>query len=148
MMDPPVARIQKVLQALVVGGLIGGAPSACNLFHEGSTSPSPTALVERFSGSLKQQGSVIFTFTVAQASTVDVTLTALAPATTAPATVGVGLGTPSGDACTVTTSASSVAPGATPQLSVAQSAGSYCVRVFDTGGLSQTVTVNVTVSHS
>ena len=55
--------------------------SACGL-PQGSTSPTTTATgtTETFSGSLLQQSSNLFTFTVSQAGAVSVTLTSLGPA--------------------------------------------------------------------
>ena len=120
------------------------AGAACGWLHDGSTSPS-NAVVEKFSGSLRQQGSVVFSFNTSQTGSVDVTLTAMTPSSSA--TVGLGVGAPSGDACTLTKAASSVSPGSTAQLSVSESAGAYCVKVYDVSSLTQTVTVSVTVSH-
>ena len=121
------------------------AAPACHLFEDSPAQPT-AAIVERFTGSLKQQNSVTFTFTIAQTSTVDVTLTAMTPSTNA--AVGLGIGNPGAEGCTLTKSASSVVAGAAAQLSVTESAGSYCVKVYDTGSLSETVTVTVTVGHS
>ena len=76
----------------------------------------------------------------------DVTLTTMTPASSA--TVGLGIGTTSAtDPCTITHSASAVVAGSTPQLSVNEKAGPYCVKVSDSTLLTQTVTVTVTVSH-
>ena len=123
---------------------VAGAVAGCGWLHDSSTSPSD-AIVEKFSGSLKQQGSVVFSFNTSQTGTVDVTLTAMSPQSSA--TVGLGIGTPSGDTCTMTKSASSVAPATTAQLSVTENAGAYCVKVYDVSSLTETVTVSVTVSH-
>jgi hypothetical protein len=126
-----------------------GVASACDFFHDNgnSSSTAPTAIVEKFSGSLLQQKSVVFSFNTSQAGLVDVTLTTMTP--TSSSTVGLGIGTANGADCTLTNSASAVAAGSTAQLSVNEKAGPYCVKVSDNTltPLSQTVTVTVTVSH-
>jgi hypothetical protein len=50
--------------------------------------------------------------------------------------VGVGLGTPSGTtACTLTSSTANATAASTPQITVTQNLGTFCVKVFDTGNL-------------
>ena len=122
--------------------------SGCDFFHDNSqnSSTAPTGIVEKFTGSLKQTGSVIFSFNTSQAGVVDVTLATMTPASAA--TVGLGIGTTStSDPCAITHAASAVVAGSTPQLSVNEKPGPYCVKVSDTTNLTQTVTVTVTVSH-
>lgn len=121
-----------------------GCSSISNLFGGGDTSPSPNATTDAFSGSLVVGGSSFFTFTVAQAGSVNVTLTSLAGTTP----VGVGIGTPNGTtSCTVTTSSQSTTAGATPQVTANENPGAYCVSVFDPGTLTAATTFAVSVVH-
>ena len=83
-------------------------------------------------------------FTAASAGTATIALTQIGPP--ADVTVGLGVGIPRADSAgcyltqTVQTGASSA-----PQLTAAVEAGSYCVRLFDTGALTSPVAFNVTI---
>lgn len=117
----------------------------CNWFN--STSPSDTTpKTETFSGTLTPQGSSVFTFTVSKSGQVSLTLTSVAPTATTP--LGLGIGTPNGTACTMSSSTPNAVAGSSAQISVNESPGTYCVRVFDSGTLSATVTFTVTVAHN
>jgi hypothetical protein len=120
--------------------------SACGL-PPGSTSPTTTATgtTEMFSGSLAQQSSRIYTFTVTQAGAVSVTLASLSPAAAA---VGLGIGTPNGTtSCTLTSSNPTAMAGSTPQITVTENPGSYCVEIYDVGNLTGASTFSVTIVH-
>jgi len=116
--------------------LLGGNPSS-------PSNNSPTT--DTFSGSLAPGGAAVFGFSVATAGTVSVTLTTVSPATTAPLALGVGPS--SNGSCTIANSTSGVTAAGSPQLSTAQNAGNYCVKVSDPGSLATTSTVTVTVTH-
>jgi hypothetical protein len=143
-------RARRYLTTVFGLTLVTCVASGCDFFHGNSNSSStaPTAIVEKFSGSLKQTGSVIFSFNTSQDGMVDVTLTTMVPASSSTVALGIGTGTGT-DNCPPTNSASAVAAGSTPQLSVNEKAGPYCVKVTDntTTPLTQTATVTVTVSH-
>jgi hypothetical protein len=109
-----------------------------------STPNSPTT--DTFNGTVAPNGSVAFTFSVATAGNVAITLTAVSPAATGP--LGLGVGPSSNGNCAIANSTSGAMAGASPQLSGTQSAGSYCVKVSDSGSLTATSTVTVTVTHS
>ena len=145
-MPKPIRIAPCVMMALVTGAVL--ATASCNWFKNNSNSTSPsTALTETFSATLYQNNSVMFTFTTTQSGTVAVTLTAVTPATTA--LLNLGIGTPNGtNACTLTTSASSAVAGSIAQITTSENAGSYCVKVYDTGTLSATSTVTVTIAHN
>jgi len=143
----PIRIALSVRVALLISVVLTTA--RCNLFHSNnnnSTSPS-TTLTDTFSGPLNQNSSAIFMFTTAQGGTVAVTLTAVTPATSAPLNLGVG--TPgASNTCTLTTSTSSAVAGSIAQITTSENAGSYCVKVYDTGSLSANSTVTVTVAHN
>jgi hypothetical protein len=117
--------------------------AGCNLFN--NTSPSTTATTDTFSGALAQSSSVAFTFTMAAAGNVAVTLTALTPSSSS--AVGLGIGTPNGSSCAVTNSTSAAIAGTIAQLTTTENPGTYCIKLYDVGNLTATVTVTVTVAH-
>jgi len=132
----PVSVMAMSACANPFSSLLGGNPN----------SPStPTSTTDTFNGSLAPSGSLVFGFSVANASSVAITLTAVAPATTAP--LGLGIGPSSNGNCTIANSTSSAIAAASPQLSANESAGSYCIKVWDAGNLATSSNVTVTVAH-
>jgi hypothetical protein len=122
--------------------------SACGL-PAGSTSPTTTTggTTETFSGTLAQQSSNVYTFTVLQAGAVSITLTSLGSVSTV--AVGVGLGTPSGTtSCTLTSANPTATPGSTPQITVTENPGNYCVEIYDVGNLTGAATFSISIVHS
>ena len=116
----------------------------------GSSTTTATALpltVETFSGSVDPQGSAFHTFTVAQTGEVDVGLTSVGP----PVTIfmGLGIGAPAADGtCTLIAGASvSTQASTAPQLVGTASPGALCVKIFDIGNQTATVTYTVMVAH-
>jgi hypothetical protein len=85
-------------------------------------------------------------FTVSQAGTVSITLASLSP--TATVAVGLGLGAPNGTtSCTLTSSNPTAMAGSTPQITVTENPGSYCVEIYDVGNLTSTSTFSITIVH-
>ena len=108
--------------------------------------PTPVAptITETFSDTLLVLGVNSHQFSVQQVGGLKVNITNIAPG----AAVGLGVGTPSAGRCLATTTITTVA-GSTAQLSgTASIAGTFCVAVYDTGGLVEAVTYTVTVLHS
>ena len=122
--------------------------AGCNLPQGSSTSPSGDTTTTTFSGTLTPRGApVFFTFTTAANGTVAVTLTSVSPSTTSG--IGLGLGTPSGTTtCTLSNFTTSAVPSSTAQISVNETAGSYCAQVYDPGSLNSTTTFSISISHS
>jgi hypothetical protein len=123
------------------------ASGACNLLND-VTSPdtpsSPASSTVTFGGTVGVQGSSRSTFTVAQQGTVTVTLSTVSPSVA----MGLGIGTPNGaTACAMTSSTTSATAGPTPQLTVTESPGDYCVSVYDVGNVTGSVTYSVVVAH-
>ena len=127
-------RAAPALCALVVSLL---AAVACD---DASTATSPTTtspVTETFVGQVSVGGA-------ASAGTAAITLTQIGPP--ADVTVGLGVGIPQsgGAGCYLTQTVQAGASSA-PQLTVAVEAGTYCVRLFDTGALTSPVAFNVTI---
>jgi hypothetical protein len=130
---------------------IGSLGAGCNLLPGDSTSatsPSPSATTVTFSGSVSPGGvPSFFTFAVATAGPVAVTLTSLTPSTSSG--IGLGLGTPNGTTgCTLANFTTSAVGSSTAQISVTESAGTYCAQVYDPGNLASASSFTISVSHS
>lgn len=124
------------------------ALSACG---NDSTTTTPTTttrtspVTESFVSNLTVQGSVWRLVSAQQSGT----LTATLSTTDQPGTVvGFGIGLRNGNAtnCLVTKDIITTA-GSAPQLSAAVDAGSYCVKVFDTGALTRPMNFTVTITY-
>lgn len=106
--------------------------------------PATPTLTETFTGQLLVLGTNSHTFTVQQVGGLRVTINGITP----PAAVGIGVGTPSGANCLAIQTLTAVA-NPTAQISgTATITGSFCVSVFDIGGLVEPVNYTVTVLHS
>jgi len=125
------------------------ASAACNLLSPSSSSSSTTSsttTTETFAGALALRGSNLYTFTVVQAGAVGITLSSLSPTAVA---VGLALGTPNGTtACTITSSNPAAVAGSTPQITVTENPGTYCVEIYDVGNLTSASTFIILITHS
>ena len=110
-----------------------------------ATSPTVTSPVtETFAGQFAVGGAAARSFSSASAGTATITLTQIGPP--ADVTIGIGIGIPQSDGsgCYLTQSVTAGAAAA-PQLTAAVEAGTYCVRLFDTGALTSQVAFSVTI---
>jgi hypothetical protein len=103
-----------------------------------ATQPDPSV----FASQIVRGGFASREFTIAAAGTVQVTLTSVTPAVV----LGLGIGIPRPDnrGCYLSASVDTAA-GSSPQLTAAADAGSYCVKVFDIGTITETATFSVTI---
>lgn len=104
-------------------------------------SPTTSPVTETFSTQLIVGGSASRSFNAAKAGTATVTLGSLGTATK----LGFGIGVPDsfGSACLFTRSSDTAVAGTSFALPV--DAGTYCVRVFDVGGMTTGITFSVTI---
>jgi len=110
-----------------------------------ATSPTTTSPVtETFAGQFTPGGSAARSFTSASSGTTSITLTQIGPPADIAVGLGVGIPQSNGAGCYLTTS---VVTGAssTPQITAAVEAGTYCLRLFDTGALTSQVAYSVTI---
>ena len=123
------------------------AGSACNETAR-PTSPSPPAspVTVVYDSQLYPGGTASRTLTVTQSGTVYLTLTSVRPDAAVALGLGVGIPRADGGGCHLSQSIS-VASGATSQLSTNVDAGTYCVKVFDVGTLTDAVSFSVTIVH-
>jgi hypothetical protein len=132
--SPPL--LASLLAALALAGCDGA-----------STATSPTAtspVTEIFSGQIIPGGSAARSFTAASSGTASITLTQIGPP--ADVVVGLGIGIPqsNGSGCYLTQTAPAAAAAA-PQITVAVDAGTYCIRLYDTGSLVAQAAFSVTI---
>ena len=138
---PAICRRSVTLLNLAV---LCALTAACGASQEAAAAPTPTPVTENFAGALNTNGAVTFTFTVTAPGTVTASLTSLSPIATL--AVGLSIGTWDGSVCSASlsndnTRVSDVLTGNTSLT------GSYCVRVYDVGNVTQTEQVAVTVTH-
>ena len=95
------------------------------------------------------QGSNVYTMTVAQTGTVSITLTSIGPPSTVAVSLGIGTpgGTTAAPTCALASSISSAVAGSSPQMSVTENAGKYCVEISDVGNLTASVPFSITIVH-
>ena len=133
----------RMVMGIVLGVL---ALAGCNN-NSTPTTPTGTTTTDTFAGTLNPSGGVTSNFTTQTSGTVVATLTTVGPDSTKP--IGFALGTFNTvvNVCTIVLANDLALQGAILQAS-ASSAGTYCVRVYDTGsvptdtGATYTITVN------
>lgn len=107
------------------------------------TAPTTSPVTESFASQLFVGGSASRSFTAAKAGTATITLVSAGP----PATVklGFGIGVPDvfGSGCLFTRSVEAAVAGTS--FSLAVDAGTYCVRVYDTGTLTANTSFAITI---
>jgi hypothetical protein len=108
------------------------------------TAPTPVAITEPFNGDLNPNGGRTHPFVVQQAGQVSARLTALAPDDTL--TVGLSLGTWNGQVCQIILANDAAVLNVTVTGS-AQQTGQFCVRVYDVGRLTASITYQIDVTH-
>jgi len=106
--------------------------------------PVTPTVTETFTGQLLVLGSNSHTFTVTQIGGLQVTLNGVTP----PAAIGVAVGTPSGATCLPSQTLTAVADPTAQISGTATITGSFCVIVYDVGGLVEAVNYTLTVLHS
>lgn len=108
------------------------------------TGPSLDPVTETFASLLTVRGTASRTFTVRDTGTIALTLTDVAGGMI----VGLGVGIPRADgtSCNLSQSVETTG-GATPQITTTADGGSYCVKLFDVGTLSDAVSFSVTIVH-
>jgi len=114
---------------------------------DASTATSPTAtspVTEIFSGQFFPGGTAARAFSAASSGTVSITLTQIGPPADAVVGLGVGIPQSTGAGCLLTQTIQTGAA-SSPQLAVPVDAGTYCVRLYDTGTLAATVAFSVTI---
>lgn len=144
-----MSRLREFLRFLPAGAVIAALSLplvACDngpSTDDDSTPLSPTTspVTETFSTQLIVGGFASRSFNAAKAGTATVTLSNMGSATR----LGFGIGVPdaAGSSCLFTRSSDVAVAGTSFSLPV--DAGTYCVRVFDVGGMTAGITFSVTI---
>jgi hypothetical protein len=106
--------------------------------------PTLPPTTEQFSGDLSRNGATTHSFTVTGTGTVTSTLNTVAPDSTI--SIGMALGTWNGTACQVIIANDRAVQGITV-TGATTGVGALCVRIYDIGQLTTTVSYTVTVVH-
>jgi hypothetical protein len=117
--------------------------AACGSDTAPTETPDPVAVTETFSGSLGPNDAESYPFTSGR-GTVSASIATLAPDSTG--TIGFSLGTWNGLSCAVVLANDKATQGSSILGSV-NGTGSLCVRVYDVGTITETVTYDVRVIH-
>ena len=110
--------------------------------------PAATAastVTETVSSFVAIQGATSHSVPLSQAGTISVALTSVTPSTVVG--LGVGIPNPGGSGCRLSASLDAAA-GTVPQVTVAVDGGTYCVQIFDSGGLTGLgASFSMTITH-
>ena len=134
-----------ILRALVLS--IAGIGVGCSGdINDLPTTPDPVVVTETFSGTININGAATHNVFTSATGTVSATLTSLGE--NAPSKIGFSMGTLSsiGNCTVVLVNDNSVVNTALTGT-VSSLGGSLCVRVYDVGALTESVSYTLTVSH-
>ena len=124
------------------GNVTSDVNFAVRINQSANTVTPGRAGVETFSSNLYPLGVATRTFAASGSGNVTVTISSVSPA----ATLGIGIGIPINSDCVLNTSAVAT-PGSGTDVSATAEAGTYCVRMFDTGQLPGRVLFDVRIAH-
>jgi len=109
------------------------------------TAPEVVTTTETFSGSININGGATHTFFTTATGTVTATLTVLDPAETG--TIGLSMGTWNGVSCAIVIASDKAVLTQVVTGTVSTTAGSLCIRVYDTGSVIGPTNYEVQVVH-
>ncbi|OFV90391.1 MAG: hypothetical protein A3G76_01875 [Acidobacteria bacterium RIFCSPLOWO2_12_FULL_65_11] len=122
--------------------------SACGDDIPNVNTPTPTPVspaTETFSSGVVPMGTAARSFVAAKAGPVEITLVSIGPPTNVTVGMGIGIPTPTASAGCSLNMALNTAPGTTPQITAQVDGGSFCVKVFDVGNLTQEAFFQITI---
>jgi hypothetical protein len=120
------------------------ACAACNETVPAAPSVGPATVTDTFVGTLAPSGADTHPVIVQQVSRFVVTLVNADPSVA----LGVAVGSLSNGVCVAFSTNSSVQPGGIVAVSGTALPGTFCVQVFDTGTVIDTVSYTINVAHS
>ena len=111
-----------------------------------ATGPTPTLVTEMFSGSIDQNGTAIFNFTVNNAGyNLLAGYSSITPATVSALGLGIGNWDPGSQTCGLNQTQNDISHSGSTAVSVTAGAGTFCVRVYPAGNIAAGVTAAFTV---
>jgi len=125
------------------------AASTTDTLTSPSLNPADPTTTETFTGTLRPNASVFYSFTVATYGTVNVTLdevTGVRVSDDVPFEFEISTGVPRGTGCSAA-AALIVAPGDGPHTSQLFEAGIWCVRLRELGNLPAPARFRITIAH-
>jgi hypothetical protein len=123
------------------------ASTNCNEAASPTVPSSPTSPVTVvYESQLYPRGAASRTLAIALAGNVTVTLTSVRPDSSVVLGLGLGIPRADGGGCLLSYSVSTVS-GTAPQLTAVTDPGTYCIKVFDTGALTNDLTFSITIVH-
>jgi hypothetical protein len=127
-----------------LGGLTGDVDFTVRLTQSAAGAVNLGAAgTETFSSNIYPLGSDTRTFAASQSGSVVATLQSVSPA----AALGFGVVVPAADNTCMLTTSFTVAAGSNQQFSAQADPGTYCVKVYDAGGLQTRVLFQVQITH-
>jgi hypothetical protein len=133
-----------ILFALVIA-VAGGTAACSGEINNIPTTPDPVFVTETFSGTININGAATHNVFTTATGPVTATLTSLGD--NAPAKVGFSMGTLSGATCSVVLHNDTAVVTSALSGTVSSLAGSLCVRIYDVGALTESVSYTFTVNH-
>jgi hypothetical protein len=126
--------------------------AACGSSSSGSTLTAPTATssatlaTDTFTGSVDQNGTVIYPFTVTSAGYALLAgYTSISPSTVAALGLGIGSWDATTSTCSLNVSQNDTGRSGSTALSGTPNNGNYCLRIYDAGNIPAGVTASYTV---
>ncbi len=126
----------------MVAAVATGCSDAATPTSATSTTEPITAFT--FSSTFTARGSASRSFTSIAPGEIALTLTAASPDVRLG--IGVGIPRPDGSGCNLT-QAAEVGAGSGPHITIAADPGTWCVRVYDLGSVSERVAFSLDVTH-
>ncbi len=134
---------RRPLSLVLVCGL---ALSAAACGDDSTTPTAPTELTtESYTGTIAPQETDTYTFTVKASGQLTVMLNSVAPLATM--AIGVAIGGWDGTNCTPVAINQNARAGTSSVLSGIANPGNFCIQVFDSGNLSDSVDYAIQVTH-
>jgi hypothetical protein len=133
------------VRLLLIAALL--ATAACGDDNENSTPitpTTPTTVTETFADAIGRNGARTHSFSTSASGSVTATLTTLSPDSAL--VVGFSLGTWNGSVCQIVL-ANDAATQGTVVTGGVSSFGSLCVRIYDVGNITDTISYEITVVH-
>lgn len=133
--------------AVVLGAACGGTTTIVGNPVAASAATVPTTTVS-FLGTLPVGGAAFYSFNLLSSGTVNVTLVTVQGALVPPTVMlALGVGTPNGATCAVSGTPTNSSAGPSPQLTVTDGPGVFCVNISDPGNLLAPATFNITINY-
>ena len=133
-----------ILRALVLSIAAIGAGCSGEIDNL-PTTPDPVVVTETFSGTININGAATHNVFTSATGTVTATLTSLGE--NAPSKIGFSMGTLAGTTCSVVLHNDNAVATTVLIGTVSTLGGSLCVRVYDVGALTESVSYTMVVSH-